>query len=102
MHWRAQVLEKQTGDLQRQLLVAQSELKAAREDAQIQDLDKSHLKAQLTGTHIHLQQCLLHSFLVSCAAPGQSGHGLQMEKLKQCSQYAVEVKYSVGGWLLAG
>ena len=44
-----QVLEERTGDLQRQLLLAQSELKAAREDAHIHELDKSQLQAQVAG-----------------------------------------------------
>jgi len=43
------VLEERTGDLQRQLLLAQSELKSVREDAQIQELDKAHLQTQLAG-----------------------------------------------------
>ncbi|DBA92530.1 TPA: hypothetical protein ACH3X1_002761 [Trebouxia sp. C0004] len=43
----AQVLEERTGDLHRQLLLAQSELKAANEDAHIQELDKAHLQTQL-------------------------------------------------------
>ena len=44
-----QVLEERTGDLQRQLMLAQSELKAAREDAHIHELNKSQLQAQLAG-----------------------------------------------------
>ena len=51
-----QVLEECTGDLQRQLLLAQSELKAAREDAHIHDLDKSQMQAQLAGSTVHLRQ----------------------------------------------
>ncbi|DBB14510.1 TPA: hypothetical protein ACH3X3_004792 [Trebouxia sp. C0006] len=43
----AQVLEERTGELHRQLLLAQSELKAAQEDAHIQELDKAHLQTQL-------------------------------------------------------
>lgn len=43
------MLEERTGDLQRQLLLAQSELKAAREDAHIHELDKSQLQVQLAG-----------------------------------------------------
>ena len=44
-----QLLEARTGDLQRQLMLAQSELKAAREDAHIHELNKSQLQAQLAG-----------------------------------------------------
>ncbi|KAL3148684.1 hypothetical protein ABBQ38_014099 [Trebouxia sp. C0009 RCD-2024] len=43
----AQVLEERAGETQRQLLLAQSELKAAREDAHIHELNKSQLQAQL-------------------------------------------------------
>jgi len=50
-----QVLEERTGDLHRQLLLAQSELKAAKEDAHIQELDKAHLQTQLAGIQIILQ-----------------------------------------------
>lgn len=46
---RVQVLEEQTGELQRQLMLTQSELKAAREDAHIHELSKSQLQAQLAG-----------------------------------------------------
>lgn len=53
---RMQVLEERTGDLHRQLLLAQSELKAAQEDAHIQELDKAHLQTQLAGTHAHLKR----------------------------------------------
>ena len=48
-HILTQVMEERTGDLQRQLLLAQSELKAFKEDAQIQELDKAHLHTQLAG-----------------------------------------------------
>ena len=51
-----QVLEERSGDLQRQLLLAQSELKAAREDAHIHELDKSQLQAQLAGKFDQLLQ----------------------------------------------
>ena len=51
-----QVLEGRTEDLQRQLLLAQSELKAAREDAHINELDKSQLQAQLAGKFDQLLQ----------------------------------------------
>lgn len=51
-----QVLEERTGDLQRQLLLTQSELKAAREDAHIHELNKSQLQAQLAGKLDHLLQ----------------------------------------------
>ena len=44
-----QVMEERTADLQRQLMLMQSELKAVKEDAQIQDLDKACLHTQLTG-----------------------------------------------------
>lgn len=50
------MLEERTGDLQRQLLLAQSELKAAREDAHIHELDKSQLQAQLAGKFDQLLQ----------------------------------------------
>jgi len=53
---RMQVLEERTGDLHRQLLLAQSELKAAQEDSHIQDLDKAHLQTQLAGIHAHLMR----------------------------------------------
>ncbi|KAL0020086.1 hypothetical protein WJX79_009298 [Trebouxia sp. C0005] len=43
----AQVLEERSGDLHRQLLLARSELKAAKEDLHIQELDKAHLQTQL-------------------------------------------------------
>lgn len=52
MSTRVQVLEERTGDLQRQLMLAQSDLKAAREDAHIHELDKAQLQAQLTGDSI--------------------------------------------------
>ena len=42
-------MEERTIDLQRQLMLAQSELKAVKEDAQIQDLDKARLQTQLAG-----------------------------------------------------
>lgn len=51
---RMQVLEERTGDLHRQLLLAQSELKAAKEDAHIQELDKALLQTQLAGGHAHV------------------------------------------------
>ena len=53
---RMQVLEERTGELHRQLLLAQSELKAAQEDAHIQELDKAHLQTQLAGSHAHLMR----------------------------------------------
>lgn len=43
------VLEARTGDLQRQLLIAQSDLKAVKEDAQLQDVAKAQLEAQVAG-----------------------------------------------------
>ncbi len=61
-----QVLEDRTGDLHRQLLLAQSELKAAKEDAHIQELDKAHLQTQLAGhAHLdHLADCWRSSHLL--------------------------------------
>lgn len=53
-----QVLEERSGDLHRQLLLARSELKAAKEDLHIQELDKAHLQTQLAGSHAHLDQNL--------------------------------------------
>ena len=52
-----QTVEERAGDLQRQLLMAQCELKAAREDAHIHELDKSQLKAQLSGELILYSCC---------------------------------------------
>ena len=36
-------------DLQRQLLLAQSELRSVKEDAHVQELEKDHLRTQLAG-----------------------------------------------------
>lgn len=55
LHVLMQALEERAGDLQRQLLMAQSELKAAQEDAHIHELDTSQLKAQLSGELVQLQ-----------------------------------------------
>lgn len=73
-----QVLEGRTGDLQRQLLIAQSELKAAREDAHIHELDKSQLQAQLTGelTQLH---CLCMRFVGKCTMSFCSEHFILAE-----------------------
>lgn len=42
-------MEERTGDLHQQLLLAQSELKAGKEEAQIQELKNAHLHTQLAG-----------------------------------------------------
>ena len=55
------VLETRTGDLQRQLLIAQFDLKAVREDAHLQDVAKAQLEAQLAGdcpAQLHLIDAL--------------------------------------------
>lgn len=44
-----QVLESRSGDMQRQLLMAQSDLKAAKEGAHMQEMAKAQLEAQLAG-----------------------------------------------------
>lgn len=59
-----QVLEERAGETQRQLLLAQSELKAAREDAHIHELNKSQLQAQLAGNSIPAAALhTLHTFM---------------------------------------
>ena len=45
-----QALEERTGDLQRQLLVAQAEVKHLQEELQVADADKGRMQAQLKGT----------------------------------------------------
>ena len=55
-------MEERTAHLQRQLLLAQSELKTVKEDAHIQELDKAHLQTQLSG-----DLCRMFDMMVYCA-----------------------------------
>lgn len=47
--WLLQVLESKTGDMQRQLLMAQSDLTAAKEESHVQEMARAQLEAQLAG-----------------------------------------------------
>ena len=61
-----QVMEERTVDLHRQLLLAQSELKAGKEEAQIQELKHAHLQTQLAGDSPCCAHCL-HYLICVCS-----------------------------------
>lgn len=87
----AQALETRSGDMQRQLLMAQSDLKAAHADAHMQDMATAQLEAQLAGlcsTVLHgspvpwcaLLHCAMLCFAarhVLCCAPSRCSVRLQ-------------------------
>ena len=73
-------MEERTGDLHRQLLLAQSELKAGKEEAQIQEMKHAHLQTQLAGHPCCCAHCLQYPirffsmFGIACSSCAEIDH----------------------------